>query len=128
MILSMFSIPLISLCFPGFSLDRLISFAKDLYRISLIKVDFPEPETPVTQTNCPKGIRTLIFFRLFSFAPIISMYFLLLFLLCFGTNIFFFPLKYCPVIDSGTNLISSAVPCATTFPPCTPAPGPISII
>ena len=77
----MFSIPLISLCFPGFSLERLISFAKDLYRISLIKVDFPEPETPVTQTNCPKGIRTLIFFRLFSFAPIISMYFLLLFLI-----------------------------------------------
>ena len=31
----------------------------------MIRVDFPEPETPVIQTKLPKGTSTLIFFRLF---------------------------------------------------------------
>ena len=47
--------------------------------------------------------------------------------LVFGTLIFFLPDKYCPVTESSTFAISSAVPCAITFPPCTPAPGPMSI-
>ena len=38
---------------------------KYLYKISLIKDDFPEPDTPVTHTSSPKGISTLIFFKLF---------------------------------------------------------------
>ena len=45
-----------------------------------------------------------------------------------GTGIFHSPLKYLPVTDSGTFIISSAVPHATTSPPWEPAPGPISTI
>ena len=127
-ILSTFSSPFISLHFPGFSFEPYISFATVLYNISLTSVLLPEPETPVTQINCPNGNFTFMFFKLCSVAPLTSIAFPLDFLLFLGTKICFLPLKYCPVIDSGTNLISSAVPCAITFPPCTPAPGPISII
>ena len=106
--------------FPGFSFEPFISLAIVLYKTSFTKVDFPEPETPVTHVNTPNGIFTFIFFRLFSAAPSISNDFPFDFLLFFGTSIFFLPLKYWPVIDSGISFTSSAVPCAMTFPPCTP--------
>jgi len=57
--------------FPGFSVDLYSSFAKFLYITSLTRVLFPEPETPVTQLNTPKGILTSKFFKLFSVAPFI---------------------------------------------------------
>jgi len=38
--------------------------------MSDIKVDLPEPETPVMATNRPNGICTSIFFKLCSLAPI----------------------------------------------------------
>ena len=125
----MFSSPFISLHLPGFSEAPFNSFAIVLYNTSFTRVDFPEPETPVTQVNTPNGNFTLIFFKLFSVAFFTSITFDFIgFLLVFGTSIFFLPLKYCPVTESLTNFTSSAVPCAITFPPCTPAPGPISII
>ena len=37
-----------------------------LYNTSLTRVDFPEPDTPVTAVNTPNGNLTLIFFKLFS--------------------------------------------------------------
>src|SRR5262245_53946425 len=37
--------------------------------MSFTSVDFPEPETPVTQTRRPSGIRTSIDLRLFARAP-----------------------------------------------------------
>ena len=40
--------------------------------MSLTSVDFPEPDTPVTDTNSPKGIVTSISLRLFSLAPLIT--------------------------------------------------------
>ena len=46
--------------------------AKTLYKISFTSVDFPEPLTPVTDTNTPSGISTSISFRLFSLAPLIT--------------------------------------------------------
>ena len=46
----------------------------------------------------------------------------------FGTGIDLRPLKNCPVIDSATFEISSTDPCATTDPPFSPAPIPISMI
>ena len=119
-ILSIFSIPFIPLHFPGFSVDLFISLLAVLYKTSFIRVDFPEPETPVTHVNTPSGILTFIFFKLFSSAPIISIDFPFDFLLFFGTKIFLLPLKYCPVIEFSTSFTSSAVPCAITFPPCTP--------
>ena len=128
-ILSIFSSPFTSLHFPGFSDAPFSSFAIVLYKTSFTSVDFPEPDTPVTHVNTPNGNFTLIFFKLFSVAFFTSITFVFVcFLLAFGTSIFFLPLKYCPVIESFTCFISSAVPCAITFPPCTPAPGPISII
>ena len=97
-ILSMFSNPLTSLHLPGFSFEPLISFAIVLYNTSLIRVLFPEPDTPVTQINKPNGNFTFMFLRLFSFAPITSIAFPFDFLLFLGTFIFFIQLKYCPLI------------------------------
>ena len=75
----------------------------------------------------PSGIFTLIFFKLFSLAPFISRYFLLPFLLTEGTSILSVPFRYLPVILFSLFITSSGVPAATTFPPSSPAPGPISI-
>ncbi len=68
-ILSILFNPLTALHFPGFSFEPFNSFAIVLYKTSFTKVDFPEPETPVTQLNTPNGNFTLIFFKLFSVAP-----------------------------------------------------------
>ena len=43
-------------------------------RISIIREDFPDPETPVTTVRQPRGIRTLIFLRLFSSAQSMAIY------------------------------------------------------
>ena len=113
--------------FPPFSDEPYNFFAKFLYNTSFISELLPDPETPVTHVNTPNGIFTSKFLRLFSFAPLIVIETGFAFLLFLGTGIFFLPLKYWPVIEFGTFFISSAVPWAITFPPCTPAPGPISI-
>ena len=42
------------------------------FKMPLIKVDFPEPETPVTAMNFPRGKRAVISCKLFSLAPVIS--------------------------------------------------------
>ena len=44
-----------------------------------------------------------------------------------GTSIFFLPERYCPVRLSGLAITSAGVPAATTCPPWTPAPGPMSM-
>src|SRR5512133_3895822 len=72
MILSSHSEPTILLCFPGSRAAPFNVFASERYKISIINVDLPEPETPVTQTKRLRGILTLMFFRLFSRAPRIS--------------------------------------------------------
>ena len=66
-----------------------------------------------------------MFFRLFSCAP---MTFSQPdgFFRSSGTGIFIFPLKYAPVTEFLFFMISCAFPTATTSPPCSPAPGPIS--
>ena len=79
-ILSMFSSPFTSLHFPGFSFEPFKSLAIVLYNISFTNVLFPEPETPVTQINCPSGNFTFIFFKLCSVAPFTSIDFPLDFL------------------------------------------------
>ena len=118
--------PSIRLCFPGIVLARFNSFASFLYKISLMRELFPEPETPVTQVITPNGIFTSIFFRLFSCAPTIfrnpegfSLF--------SGTGILIFPLKYAPVIEFLIvhNLLAP-FPLQQPHPPCSPAPGPIS--
>ena len=58
--------------FPGFSFEPFSSFATLLYNTSFIKVDFPEPETPVIQVNTTSGILRFSFFKLFCVASSIS--------------------------------------------------------
>ena len=43
-----------------------------------------------------------------------------------STAIARFPDRYCPVIDAASAATSAGVPWLMTWPPCTPAPGPIS--
>ena len=96
--------------------------------MSLISVDLPDPDAPVTAINAPSGKFTVRFFRLFSRAPVtvkkppgptsrrLS-----------GSGISFLPLRYAPVREISLAQRSSTVPCATTSPPWIPGPGPISI-
>ena len=127
MTLSNCSIPLIPACFPGMVLARFKSLARRLYKISFTRELFPEPDTPVTQVSTPKGNSTLMPFKLFSEAFCTTSFPVGLRRFS-GTGICLLPLKYCPVMDSSTCMISSAVPCATTRPPWEPASGPISTI
>ena len=46
----------------------------DFDKISVINVDFPEPDTPVTDINFPKGKFTVKFFKLFSYAPLMTIF------------------------------------------------------
>ncbi len=123
--LSSFPIPEILLCFPGIVRARFKSLASLLYKISFTRELFPEPETPVTQVMTPVGIFTVMFFRLFSLAPVTVSHPLGC-LRSSGTGTCFFPERYWPVMESSTSMISWAVPAATTSPPWEPAPGPMS--
>ena len=95
--------------------------------VILIKDDLPEPETPVTHVKTPTGIFTVIFCKLFLYAPSISIKFLG-FTEFFGKFIDLWPDKYFAVIDILLFKISLRVPWTHISPPCFPAPGPISII
>ena len=64
--------PEIFLNFPGLSEFRLSFCAIAFFKIELTRVDFPEPETPVTAMNFPRGKRAVIFCKLCSCAPVIS--------------------------------------------------------
>ena len=94
MILSNPSYPLIDLKAPGFSFDFEISLARAFFNTPLTRELFPEPETPVTATNLPKGISTLTDFKLFSLAPFKRIHPLSSVLRSVGTAIDFFPDKY----------------------------------
>ena len=77
----------------------------------------------------PNGIFKSIFFKLFPVAPKISKNLpFLANLLLFGIGIFIFLDKYFPVMLSLFSDISFNLPCATIFPPLTPASGPKSIM
>src|SRR5712671_5083370 len=90
------------------------------------RVDLPPPETPVTQVNRPSGISAVTFLRLLPRA---------LMTLSVrrrsrgrrsGTGTTRRLERYCPVIDPGVAIRSATEPCATTWPPWIPAPGPMS--
>ncbi len=99
-----------------------------LYNISFTKLLFPDPDTPVMQIKVPKGMLRLRFLRLFSLAPCILICFPIPKRLPLGITIFFFPSKYCPVIDLSVLIISLIFPLAIISPPFAPAPGPNSTI
>ena len=92
-----------------------------------MSVDLPEPDTPVTQTNRPTGSSRVTFFRLLPRAPITAQRPLgLRRWRIAGIAIVRLPDRYWPVSESGWRAISCGVPSATTWPPCSPAPGPMS--
>ena len=85
--------------------------------ISLTSEDLPLPETPVTQVNVPSGMLTSIPRRLFSRASRTVRNLPLPLRRLFGTAIFIFPERYCPVSERGDAMISSGVPAAMISPP-----------
>ena len=116
------------MCIPGgFQFFLVNSLCIALANISDTKVDFPLPETPDTDINLPSGNSAVMFFKLFSFAPLITIFPSFPFLLTFGYGTFNFPDKYLPVIDFLFFDITFQSPAATIFPPSSPAPQPISI-
>ena len=127
-ILSRYSVPLISLYAPGLTLAWFSSEARARYSIIFTRDDFPLPDTPVTQLKASRGNLTSRFLRLFSEAPRISRNLPFPVLRVLGTGINCFPLRYWPVMDSSQSRISLGVPAKTIFPPWTPAPGPTSTI
>ena len=94
---------------------------------SLTNEDLPDPETPEITFRRPIGISTSTFLRLFSLAPLIWIAPWSCLRLFSGKSILRAPFRYCPVIESLLFATSSGVPAATTSPPYSPAPGPISI-
>ena len=125
--LSSWSYPIIWSCFPALTLLRFNLLESFLYNISFTNELFPEPDTPVTQVMTPSGKSTSICLRLFSYA-FLTVSHPVGFLRSAGTSIFFLPLKYAPVMEFSHFIISSAVPSAMTYPPFSPASGPISIM
>ena len=96
-------------------------------RVSLTSEDLPDPDTPVTQVISPSGNLTSRSLRLLALAPsMISVRSGCGGRRIAGTGMLRKPLKYCPVSEAGSRLIASGGPCATTWPPCAPAPGPRS--
>ena len=95
-------------------------------KVSLMRVDFPEPDTPVTTISVPKGNFTSTCFKLFPVQPHRVINFSLLRRIE-GTSIFSSPLRYRAVSVCDFN-ISSGVPWKTTSPPFLPAFGPMSMI
>ena len=82
------------------------------YSVSMISVDLPEPETPVTQVRRPIGISAVTFCRLFSVAP--TMRIALPF--CgarrlVGSGICRAPERYCPVrlVGVGEDVVGRAL-------------------
>ena len=120
--------PLMASCSPGRSRLRYSDCASRLYRISATSVDLPDPLTPVMQTNSPSGIRTSMFFRLFSRAPFTSRALPLPCRRFAGIGMRRSPRRKAPVMLSGQARIASSGPWQTTWPPCSPAPGPRSTI
>ena len=91
-----------------------------------MSVLLPDPETPVTHTNIPRGISTSISLRLFSRAPFTTSHCSPQSLRLVGMSITFLPDKYWPVREADDFMIFWGDPNAITFPPSAPAPGPRS--
>src|SRR5690606_29120577 len=97
----------------------LISLAASANRVSLTRVDLPEPDTPVTQVISPAGISRSTSLRLFPLAPYRRrvIFGFGLWRLA-GTSIFRLPDRYWPVSERGERTRSSRVPWPTISPPC----------
>ena len=126
--LSRCSRPSIRLCAPAASRDLNSRCDNAGNNVLVISDDLPEPETPVMITIRPRGSSAVMSFRLFSRAPTMRTHLPLPVRRSPGMATVRWPLRNCPVNDSGRAMMSSIVPSATTRPPCSPAPGPMSTI
>ena len=100
-------------------------------RLSRINVVFPEPDTPVTAVSRPFGIFTVNGFTVWIWSVVISILpssNILSDSAFSRTSIDLASDKKPPILDSGSAATSVIVPCEITFPPFSPASGPISII
>src|SRR5690606_40522442 len=91
------------------ALHDALPISASAYRVSLMSVDLPEPETPVIAVNSPAEIDRSTSLRLLPDAPSsFSCIFGLPLRRCPGTSIARLPLRYCPDRKS-TRLNSSHV-------------------
>src|SRR5690606_18175590 len=96
-------------------------------RVSLIRVDLPEPDTPVMQVDTPMGMSRSTLRRLLPLAPLmVRRFFVSPGRRLAGMAMAFLPDRYWPVIEAGALMMSATLPWAMIWPPWTPAPGPIS--
>ena len=107
------------------ALARCTLWASDRSTMSFTRVDFPEPDTPVTATSEPSGKSTSTSSRLCSRAPSTRST-PLPGRRTAGTGIFRVPDRYCPVSEAVLATRPSTGPEWTIWPPCSPAPGPTS--
>lgn len=126
MTLSICSSPVIFLYLSGWMVSLYTWRCSMGYRVSLMSVLLPEPETPDTPMNILSGNSAFTFLRLLPWQPVSLIVFSVQGLLCAGISILIFSAKYCAVMVSD-NRNSWSVPWATISPPCTPALGPISM-
>ena len=99
------------------------------YSTSRASDDLPEPDTPVTTTSRPSGMRTSMSRRLCRLAASISSASLRPLVARRGAAGWRSGrARNRPVTDSGLRCSACAVPAATTRPPRTPAPGPKSMM
>ena len=124
--LSKCTIPFIDSKCSGFRKLEYNSLEIKGYKVWFIRLDLPEPDTPVMLVNFPNGNFTVTFFKLFPVAPIKVNNFPLPFRRLFCTLILACPVKYFPVSESLFSIISLGVPLATILPPWEPARGPKS--
>ena len=82
----------------------------------MIKVDLPDPLTPVTNVKVPRGKLACTFFKVLPVAPLISIDRPLPFRRSVGTAMAFLPAKYKAVSDFNFKK-EAGVPAATTCPP-----------
>ena len=97
--------------------------------MSFTSVDLPEPDTPVTAMQQPRGNETSMSRRLCSRAPRTVTTSPVPGRRRAGMGIDFLPDRYWPVMEA--LLVSRPPrpvtgPACTTLPPCSPAPGPMS--
>ena len=86
-----------------------------------------DPDAPVTAISMPNGMVTSTSWRLFSRAPRTTSTCPFPLRRWFGIAMVRLPDRNCPVGLALHASTSASVPCTTTFPPCTPGPGPISM-
>ena len=82
-----------------------------------MRVDLPEPDTPVTQVNNPTGILACTDCKLLPRAPMISKKRSFTGMRFSGTAIASRPERYAPVKESVFASTSAGVPWATISPP-----------